>query len=155
MRRFRICFLLLLPLLLLAILPLQSIFLSLTSPHSTHPPACSPETELLVLVDSLPPNSNLRRTIRTTWGNTTTLAHRIRLVFVLSSWERGSVDGEEGDDIVFANTRFFPMLAGLEWSVSACPQVLQNHIALHFSKSNPSPIDILQGSLGTWKCSVK
>ena len=31
---------------------------------------------------------------------------------------------EEEDDIIFANAGPFPMLAGFEWSVSACPHVL-------------------------------
>ena len=131
MRRLRICFLMLPPFLLLPILFLQSIFLTQPSIYSIrthHPPACSPETELLVLVDSLPANSDLRRMIRATWGNTTSLAPRLQLVFLLGSEESGDVDRDQeadGEDIVFANTGSLPILAGLEWSVSACPQVLK------------------------------
>ena len=131
MRILRLCFLLtpLLPVFLLAFLLLQSISWSTPSPNSTHhPPACSSETELLVLVESLPLNSDLRRMIRSSWGNTNTLGSRLRLVFLLSG-DRGDVNRdhqeEEEDEIVFANPGSFPTLAGLAWSVPACPKVPQ------------------------------
>ena len=83
-----------------------------------------------MLVESLPPNANLRKMIRATWGNTTTLGSQFRLVFLIGGDTRdvnGDCQGEEDEeeaDIVFANPDSFPTLAGLAWSVSACHQVL-------------------------------
>ena len=133
MRRLRLS--LVLPLLLLLLLSLrffQSIsFSPYPSPYSTSPPVCSSETDFLVLVESLPPNSNLRKMIRSTWGNTTTLGSQFRLVFLISSDREEDLKrlyqdekDEEEADIVFANPDSFLTLAGLAWSVSACPQVL-------------------------------
>ena len=83
-----------------------------------------------MLVESLPPNSKLRKMIRATWGNTTTLGPQFRLLFLIGGDTRdvnGDYQGEEDEeeaDIVFANPGSFPTLAGLAWSVSACHQVL-------------------------------
>ena len=128
MRRFRICCFLfpLLPLLIPTLRFLQSVSPLQASPQSTSfPPSCSSETELLVLVESLPLNSNLRRMIRATWGNTS-LESQIRIVFLLS--DRGDVNSDYQDieveeDTIIVNPFFHPILAGLDWSVSGCPQV--------------------------------
>ena len=99
-------------------------FSVITSSKCTRVPKCSLETELLVLVKSLPSNFDLRRIIRSTWANTT-LGARVRLVFVLidnkddESEERKMLE----EDVLRSEPGSSPSLAGLAWSGSFCPQV--------------------------------